>query len=190
MNYSALDASIGKISVPIIKRRSWGFQNTPNMWSLPEFKPSYRTSKKAMFWLSFSNLQSKFFWETFIYFKLHKLGMFWKPQDLLRGCMVSDVASRGRGIIQIHFIYGRHCIITLKTTMWWPGECVQWHGAVYSRARRNQVLRPESVQYPPRSAPRHCTVCTSGHQLGSLVTTCRCRVMWTLPPHLHLVYKI
>ena len=28
-----------KISVPIIKRRTWGFQNTPNLWSLDDFGP-------------------------------------------------------------------------------------------------------------------------------------------------------
>ena len=54
MNYSAWDASILKISVPFIKRRSWGFG----------------TSKKTMFWLPYSNLQSSIFklqsWETFI----------------------------------------------------------------------------------------------------------------------------
>ena len=33
-------------------------------------EPSYGTSKKAMFWLSFSNLQSKLFWETFKFLKL------------------------------------------------------------------------------------------------------------------------
>ena len=31
VNFWAQDASILKISVPIIKRRSWGFQNTPNL---------------------------------------------------------------------------------------------------------------------------------------------------------------
>ena len=31
VNFSARDASILKICVPIIKRRSWGFQNTPNL---------------------------------------------------------------------------------------------------------------------------------------------------------------
>ena len=38
VNYSAWDASILKISVPIIKARSWGFQNTPNFQSLHDFK--------------------------------------------------------------------------------------------------------------------------------------------------------
>ena len=70
VNFSAQDASILKISVPISKRRSWGFQNTPNLQSSDYFEPSYGTSKKAMFWLPFSNLQSKLFWETFIFFKL------------------------------------------------------------------------------------------------------------------------
>ena len=70
INFSAQDASILKISVPIMKRRSWGFQNTPNLQSLHDFKPSYGTSKKAMFWLPFSNLQSKLFRETYIFFKL------------------------------------------------------------------------------------------------------------------------
>ena len=48
VNFSAQDASILKISVPIIKRRSWRFQNTPNLQSLDDFEPSYGTSKKAM----------------------------------------------------------------------------------------------------------------------------------------------
>ena len=30
----------------ISKRRSWGFQNTPNMWSLDDFGPSYCNLKK------------------------------------------------------------------------------------------------------------------------------------------------
>ena len=70
VNFSAQDASILKISVPISKRRSWGFQNTPNLRSSDYFEPSYGTSKKAMFWLPFSNLQSKLFWDIFIFFKL------------------------------------------------------------------------------------------------------------------------
>ena len=49
VNFSALDASILKISVAIFKRRSWGFQNTPNLQSLDDFEPSYGSSKKAMF---------------------------------------------------------------------------------------------------------------------------------------------
>ena len=32
------------------KRRSWGFQNTPNWQSLDDFEPSHGTSKKATFW--------------------------------------------------------------------------------------------------------------------------------------------
>ena len=35
--FSAIFASIFKISVPIIKRSSWGFRNTPNLQSLNEF---------------------------------------------------------------------------------------------------------------------------------------------------------
>ena len=46
MNYSAWDASILKISVPIIKRRSWGFQNTPNLQNSDYFELSYGTLKK------------------------------------------------------------------------------------------------------------------------------------------------
>ena len=46
VNFLAQDASIFKISVPIIKRRSWGFQNTPNLWSLDDFGPSYANLKK------------------------------------------------------------------------------------------------------------------------------------------------
>ena len=37
VNFSAQDAPILKISVPIIKRRSWGFQNTPYLQSLVDF---------------------------------------------------------------------------------------------------------------------------------------------------------
>ena len=50
VNFSVQDASILKISVAIIKRRSWGFQNTPNLQSLDDFEPSYGTSKKALIW--------------------------------------------------------------------------------------------------------------------------------------------
>ena len=32
--------------MPIIKRRSWGFQNTPNLQSLDNFEPSYGNLKK------------------------------------------------------------------------------------------------------------------------------------------------
>ena len=46
VNSSAQDASIFKISVAIFKRRSWGFQNTPNLWDLQYFKPSYGHLKK------------------------------------------------------------------------------------------------------------------------------------------------
>ena len=46
VNFSAQDASILKISVPIIKRRSWGLQNTPNLQSLDDFEPSYDNLKK------------------------------------------------------------------------------------------------------------------------------------------------
>ena len=46
VNSSAQDASIFQISVAIFKRRSWGFQNTPNLWDLEHFKPSYGNLKK------------------------------------------------------------------------------------------------------------------------------------------------
>ena len=45
-NFSAQDASILKISVPIIKRRSWGFQNTPSMQNSDYFEPRYGNLKK------------------------------------------------------------------------------------------------------------------------------------------------
>ena len=45
--------------MPIIKRRSWGFQNTLHLQSLHNFKPSYGTSKKAGFWLPFSKSSIK-----------------------------------------------------------------------------------------------------------------------------------
>ena len=46
------------------------FPKETNLQNLHDFMPSYGTSKKAMFWLPFSNLQSKLFGETFIFFKL------------------------------------------------------------------------------------------------------------------------
>ena len=46
VNFSACGASIFKISVPIMKRRSWGFQNTPNLRSLDNLEPSYCNLKK------------------------------------------------------------------------------------------------------------------------------------------------
>ena len=46
VNFSAQDASILKISVPIIKRRSWGFQNTPNLQNSDYFELSYGNLKK------------------------------------------------------------------------------------------------------------------------------------------------
>ena len=46
VNNSALDASILKISVPIIKRISLRLQNTPNLQSLDDFQPSYGNLKK------------------------------------------------------------------------------------------------------------------------------------------------
>ena len=46
VNFSAQDASILKITVPISKRRSWGFQNTPNLQSSDYFEPSYSNLKK------------------------------------------------------------------------------------------------------------------------------------------------
>ena len=49
VNFSSQDASILKISVPISKRRSWGFQNTPNLQSSDYFEPGYSNSKKAIF---------------------------------------------------------------------------------------------------------------------------------------------
>ena len=49
INFSAQDASILKISVPIFKRSSWGFQNTPNLWSLDDFWPCYGNLKKINF---------------------------------------------------------------------------------------------------------------------------------------------
>ena len=67
INFSAQGASILKISVPIIKRRSWGFQNTPNLQNLHDFKPSYGTSKKTMFWLPFSKSSIKIILENFYF---------------------------------------------------------------------------------------------------------------------------
>ena len=49
-NYLAKDASIFKISVPIIKWRSWGFQSTPNLLNLMDLRPSYGHSKNALCW--------------------------------------------------------------------------------------------------------------------------------------------
>ena len=60
VNFSAQDASILKISVPIIKRRSWGFQNTPNLQSLDDFEPSYCNWKKIKV---FQNWFDIWFWK-------------------------------------------------------------------------------------------------------------------------------
>ena len=59
IHFSAQAASISIISVAIMQRRSWGFQNTPNLQSLDYFEPSYGTSKKSMFWLAFSKSSIK-----------------------------------------------------------------------------------------------------------------------------------
>ena len=89
VNFSAQDASISKISVPIIKRRSWGFQNTPNLQNLDYFEPSYGNLKKKkncqkLVWLI--DLEGHTVFCCFLSqnsFKLCKLGVFWNPQDLL-----------------------------------------------------------------------------------------------------------
>ena len=44
--FSGISASIFKISVPIMKRRSWGFRNTPNLQSLDEFQPRKQPKTK------------------------------------------------------------------------------------------------------------------------------------------------
>ena len=81
---SPQDASILKIPVPIIKRRPWGFQNTP---SLHDLKPSYRTFKKQCFDFPSPNLQSKLFVKTFFLWiaitwpKIIQTSLFWNPQD-------------------------------------------------------------------------------------------------------------
>ena len=46
VNFSAEDESILKISLSIIKRRSWGFQNTPNLQNSDYFELSYGNLKK------------------------------------------------------------------------------------------------------------------------------------------------
>ena len=46
VNFSAYDASILKISVPFIKRRSWRVQNNPNLLNSIDLKPSYGSLKK------------------------------------------------------------------------------------------------------------------------------------------------
>ena len=48
--FSGISALIFKISVPIIKRRSWGIQNTPNLLNLMDLMPSYCHSKNALCW--------------------------------------------------------------------------------------------------------------------------------------------
>ena len=46
VNFSAQDASILKISVAFMKRRSWGFQNTPNLQNSDYFELCYGNLKK------------------------------------------------------------------------------------------------------------------------------------------------
>ena len=46
VHFSAQGESILKISVPIIKRRSWGFQNTPNLLTLNWFKAKLQQFKE------------------------------------------------------------------------------------------------------------------------------------------------
>ena len=75
--------------MPIIKRRSWGFQNTPNLQSLDDFEPSYGNLKKRkdcqkLVW--YSILRVAQFFCCFLSqnsFKLSKLGVFRNPQELL-----------------------------------------------------------------------------------------------------------
>ena len=75
--------------MPISKRSSWGFQNTPNLPSLDDFEPSYGNLKKSkncqkLVWLI--DLEGHTVFCCFLSqnsFKLSKLGVFRNPQDLL-----------------------------------------------------------------------------------------------------------
>ena len=101
VNFSAYGASIFKISVPIIRRRSRGFQNTPNLQSLYDFDPSYGNSKKILFWEKWrftcilNQIQDQNCFGNIFFFKLQKLGS-----------RLSNFASWG-------------CFGILRTSSWW-----------------------------------------------------------------------
>ena len=80
VNFTSQVAPILKISVPIIKRRSWGFQNTPNLQSLDYFEPSYGNLKKIKDNKNPDDIQfcSKYKW----IFKCLKTLLFWKCHNL------------------------------------------------------------------------------------------------------------
>ena len=86
VNVSAQGASILKISVPIIKRRSWRFQNTPNLLNLINFKPSYNNLKKME---DLQNLGSYSILGTFSFFAVflantHQKVDFWRCFRIVR----------------------------------------------------------------------------------------------------------
>ena len=66
---SAIFGAIVKISVPIIKRRSWGFQNTPNLQSLHKIW-LIKQPKQSGSHTAFQNQISNQFWKTLIFFQL------------------------------------------------------------------------------------------------------------------------
>ena len=83
-NFSAQDASILKISVPISKRSSWGFRNTPNLPSLDDFEPSYCNWKKIkVFQIVLIFDFEKQCVSHFVLGCFGKLGVFRNPQELL-----------------------------------------------------------------------------------------------------------
>ena len=99
LNYSAQDVSILKISVAIIKRRSCGYKTPPThkVWMIMSQVmtiPKNNVLRYLMICFVFgTNLSIKIIFGNFYFLliaitwlktsKLCKLGVFWKPQDLL-----------------------------------------------------------------------------------------------------------
>ena len=96
VDFSAKDASKLKISVPIIKRRSWGFQNTPNLQILHDFKLSYGNLKEIK--MSKNNFDWRF-----------REG---KSKHCFFGCSITWLK-----IIQTLKVGG--CFEILGTSSWW-----------------------------------------------------------------------
>ena len=106
-----------------MKRRSWRFQNTPNLQSLDDFEPSYGTSKKAMFW---ENWRFTCILKLIEYhFIFGKLLFSWNCHNLVPECslMIGCLAPgwwRGRRGEQINDCLCWHA-------HFWPGYWINWN---------------------------------------------------------------
>ena len=86
--FSAISASIFKISVPIIKRRSSGFRNTPRSHLSDEYWPRKQQKTKWQPKLNIKNILGKIYLlqSTITWLQIHQIeqvGVFWNCQDLL-----------------------------------------------------------------------------------------------------------